>query len=63
LIERRNDSYIVVELRLARTSSAERVLFSVLAAVQDFAAPNALSDDTSLVVVRHSDYEGASGLT
>jgi serine phosphatase RsbU (regulator of sigma subunit) len=51
------------ELRLARTGSADRVLFSVLAAVQDFAAPNALTDDTSLVVVRHSDYEGASGLT
>ena len=51
------------ELRLARTDSADRVLFSVLAAVQDFAAPNALTDDTSLVVVRHSVYEDVSGLT
>jgi hypothetical protein len=50
-------------LRLARTGSADRVLFSVLAAVQDFAAPNALTDDTSLVVVRHSVYEDVSGLT
>jgi serine phosphatase RsbU (regulator of sigma subunit) len=40
-------------LRLAREGSAEAVLFSVLAAVQDFAAPHALTDDTSLVVVRH----------
>ncbi len=51
------------QLRLARTGSADRVLFSVLAAVQDFAAPNALTDDTTLVVVRHRDDEGASGLT
>jgi serine phosphatase RsbU (regulator of sigma subunit) len=49
------------ELRLARTGSADRVLFSVLAAVQDFAAPNALTDDTSLVVIRHSDDDGAFG--
>jgi hypothetical protein len=28
------------------------VLFSVLAAVQDFAAPRPLADDTSLAVVR-----------
>jgi sigma-B regulation protein RsbU (phosphoserine phosphatase) len=42
------------ELRLARTDSADRALFSILGAVQDFAAPNALTDDTSLVVVRHA---------
>ncbi len=35
------------------TGSCTTVLFSVLAAIQDFAAPNALTDDTSLVVVRH----------
>ncbi len=40
------------QLRLARTTSAEEVLFSVLGAVQDFAAPLPLMDDTSLVVVR-----------
>jgi serine phosphatase RsbU (regulator of sigma subunit) len=40
------------QLRLARSGSAEAVLFSVLGAVQDFAAPHALIDDTSLVVVR-----------
>lgn len=34
------------------TGSSTALLFSVLAAVQDFAAPSALSDDTSLVVVR-----------
>jgi serine phosphatase RsbU (regulator of sigma subunit) len=41
------------QLRLGRTWSAEAVLFSVLGAVQDFAAPRPLFDDTSLVVVRH----------
>jgi hypothetical protein len=35
------------------------VLFSLLAAVQDFAAPRPLMDDTSLVVVRRT---GASHL-
>lgn len=39
-------------LRHARTGAAEAVLFSILAAVQDFAAPHALVDDTSLVVIR-----------
>jgi serine phosphatase RsbU (regulator of sigma subunit) len=43
---------IEAQLRLARTSSADAVLFSVLGAVQDFAAPRHLIDDTSLVVVR-----------
>jgi serine phosphatase RsbU (regulator of sigma subunit) len=41
------------QLRLARWGSAEAVLFSVLGAVQDFAAPHALIDDTTLVVVRY----------
>jgi serine phosphatase RsbU (regulator of sigma subunit) len=41
------------QLRFAQTGSADAVLFSVLGAVQDFAAPHALIDDTSLVVVRN----------
>ena len=41
------------QLRRARSGSAEAVLFSVLGAVQDFAAPHALIDDTSLVAVRY----------
>jgi serine phosphatase RsbU (regulator of sigma subunit) len=40
------------QLRRARSSSAEGVLFSVLGAVQDFASARLLVDDTSLVVVR-----------
>ena len=40
-------------LRRAGRTSAEEVLFSVLGAVQDFAATRPLSDDTSLVVLRH----------
>jgi serine phosphatase RsbU (regulator of sigma subunit) len=40
------------QLRSVGTGSSTAVLFSILAAVQDFAAPNALTDDTSLVVVR-----------
>jgi serine phosphatase RsbU (regulator of sigma subunit) len=41
------------QVRFAQTGSADAVLFSVLGAVQDFAAPHALIDDTSLVVVRY----------
>ena len=44
---------LATHLRGACNSSAEGVLFSVLGAVQDFAATRALVDDTSLVVVRH----------
>ncbi len=40
------------QLRLAQAGPAEAVLFSILGAVQDFAAPLPLMDDTSLVVVR-----------
>jgi serine phosphatase RsbU (regulator of sigma subunit) len=40
------------QLRLVRSGSAEAVLFSMLGAVQDFASPHPLMDDTSLVVVR-----------
>jgi sigma-B regulation protein RsbU (phosphoserine phosphatase) len=42
------------ELRRAQGSSAESVLFSVLGAVQDFAAPRALTDDMTLVVVKNN---------
>lgn len=41
------------ELRRAKGGSAESVLFSVLGAVQDFAAPRPLTDDMTLVVVRN----------
>jgi serine phosphatase RsbU (regulator of sigma subunit) len=43
------------QLRLARDGSAEAVLFSILAAVQDFAAPRPLADVTSLAVVRRAN--------
>jgi serine phosphatase RsbU (regulator of sigma subunit) len=42
------------ELRRAQEGSAESVLFSVLGAVQDFAAPRPLTDDMTLVVVRNN---------
>lgn len=40
------------QLRLAY-GPADALLFSLLGSVEDFAAPNPLADDTSLVVVRH----------
>src|SRR6266540_4133867 len=40
------------ELLRARTGSADDVLFSVLGAVQDFAAARKQADDMSLVVIR-----------
>jgi sigma-B regulation protein RsbU (phosphoserine phosphatase) len=43
------------ELRRAQTGSADAVLFSVLGAVQDFAAARAQLDDMSLVVIRRRD--------
>ena len=42
------------ELRRAQSGSAEAVLFSVLGAVQDFAAPRPLTDDMTLVVVKNN---------
>jgi len=42
------------ELRRAQRGSAEAVLFSVLGAVQDFAAPRPLTDDMTLVVVKNN---------
>jgi sigma-B regulation protein RsbU (phosphoserine phosphatase) len=60
VLESRNDTdeefgveRLEAQLRLARSGSAEAVLFSVLGAVQDFTAPHSLADDTSLVVVRY----------
>jgi sigma-B regulation protein RsbU (phosphoserine phosphatase) len=44
-------------LRRAQGGSAESVLFSVLGAVQDFAAPRPLTDDMTLVVVRNNRSE------
>ncbi len=43
---------IETELRQTHTGSAEEILFSVLGAVQDFAAVRPLVDDMSLVVVK-----------
>jgi serine phosphatase RsbU (regulator of sigma subunit) len=45
------------ELRHAQGGSAEAVLFSVLGAVQDFAAPRPLTDDMTLVVVKNTSTE------
>lgn len=45
------------ELRRARNSCADSMLFSLLGAVQDFAAPRPLVDDMSLVVVRRDSGE------
>jgi serine phosphatase RsbU (regulator of sigma subunit) len=42
------------ELRRAQGGSAESVLFSVLGAVQDFAAPRPLTDDMTVVVVKNN---------
>jgi sigma-B regulation protein RsbU (phosphoserine phosphatase) len=42
------------ELRRAQGGTAESVLFSVLGAVQDFAAPQPLTDDMTLAVVKNS---------
>jgi serine phosphatase RsbU (regulator of sigma subunit) len=42
------------QLRCAQNDSAEAILFSVLGAVQDFAATRPLGDDMSLVVVRRA---------
>jgi len=41
------------QLRSAQMESADAVLFSVLGAVQDFAATRPLADDMSLLVIRH----------
>ena len=45
------------EFRRASDSSAEAMLFSVLGAVQDFAAPRPLTDDMTLVLIKHNDRE------
>src|SRR5258706_12721316 len=43
---------IEAQLRRARTDAADALLFSVLGAVQDFAATRPLADDMSLVIVQ-----------
>src|ERR1041385_730847 len=43
---------VEAELRRAQGGSAESVLFSVLGAVQDFAAPRRLTDDMTLVIIK-----------
>jgi len=43
---------IEAQLRRAQTDSADAVVFSVLGAVQDFAATRPLVDDMSLVIIR-----------
>lgn len=45
------------ELRRAQGGSAEAVLFSVLGAVQDFAAPRPLTDDMTLVIIKNNSEE------
>ena len=51
------DNRLEVEFRRTQGSSAEATLFSVLGAVQDFAAPRPLADDMTLVIVRNTDSE------
>lgn len=62
IIEANNDAdqefgyeRLEAQLRSARTGPADAVLFSVLGAVQDFAAARQLADDTSLVVLRRQE--------
>jgi len=43
------------QLRRAQSGAADAVLFSVLGAVQDFAASSPLVDDMSLAIVRRAD--------
>ena len=45
------------EFRRAQGGSAEAMLFSILGAVQDFAAPRALTDDMTLVIIRNTTSE------
>lgn len=42
------------EFRRAQGGSVESILFSVLGAVQDFAAPRPLTDDMTLVIVKNT---------
>ncbi|HEX7330654.1 MAG TPA: PP2C family protein-serine/threonine phosphatase [Pyrinomonadaceae bacterium] len=48
------------ELRRAQGGTAESVLFSVLGAVQDFAAPRPLTDDMTLVVVKDNRWQSSA---
>lgn len=47
-----------VQLRRARAASTEAMLFSILAAVQDFAATRPLVDDMSLVIIHRRASQG-----
>jgi sigma-B regulation protein RsbU (phosphoserine phosphatase) len=49
------DRRLEAEFRRAHGGSAETMLFSVLGAVQDFAAPRPLTDDMTLVVVTKNE--------
>ena len=49
---------IEAQLRRAQNDSADAMLFSVLGAVQDFAAARPLADDMSLVIVRRRAQQG-----
>jgi sigma-B regulation protein RsbU (phosphoserine phosphatase) len=44
------------QLRRSQTLSADAALFSVLGAVQDFAATRPLMDDMSLAIIRRDDH-------
>lgn len=46
------DARLEAKLRRAQAGAADAVLFSVLGAVQDFAAARPLVDDMSLAIVR-----------
>lgn len=50
------------QLRLARTQSADAILFSVLGAVQDFAGTRPLMDDMTLAVIRRASATDSAAL-
>ena len=49
------DARLEAQMRLAQPGAADSVLFSVLGAVQDFAAASPLVDDMSLAVIRRDN--------
>ncbi len=51
------DQRLETEFRRAQGASAEATLFSVLGAVQDFAAPRPLTDDMTLVIIKNNTCE------
>jgi sigma-B regulation protein RsbU (phosphoserine phosphatase) len=46
------DARLEAQLRLARSGDANAMLFSMLGAVQDFAAASPLVDDMTLAIIR-----------